>query len=162
SLAPVPNLRQKLIPPADPSSFRPLFEQVLAQKEREFGATAPPVARSASDLGLFLKSLDEYEAALAPLAKALQIDQTNSDAKLASDQENLASVLSALDRHAETLPLLQAAAKGNDAAVAARSLSMLATLDPANSETYYLKAIDAEEQASGKDHPRVATLLNNL
>ena len=159
---PVANLRRSLIPPADPSGFRPLYEQVLAENERRFGASSSQVARSASDLGLFLKSLGEYGPALAPLRQAMEIDHNNRDKALPSDQENLALDLGALDRNDEAFQLLQAAAQGQNPDVAARSLSILATLDPANSEAYYRKAIEAQERASGKDDTRVAVLLNNL
>jgi tetratricopeptide (TPR) repeat protein len=163
-LPPLPagNLRQKLIPPADPSSFRPLFEQVLAKKQSELGGTAPAVARSASDLGLFLKSLGEFQGAIAPLQKALEIDSLNGDVMLAADQENLASVLIELNRVNEALPLIQAASQGRDAAVEARCFSILASIDSANAAAYYMQAIEAQEKASGKDDPRIAMLLNNL
>src|SRR5439155_24700196 len=38
----------------------------------------------------------------------------------------------------------------------------LAILDGASAGQHYLQAIKAEEAASGKDHPRVAMLLNDL
>ena len=158
----VGNLREKVTPPADPASFRPLFEQVLAEKEQNFGATSSELARSASDLGLFLKSIGENQPALAPLQRALEIDRRNDSSVVPSDEENVATVLAALDRSREASELLQAAAQGEDAAVAARSLSTLAMLDPSNAERYYRQAVKAEEQASGKNDPQVAVLLNNL
>src|SRR5262249_14950854 len=38
----------------------------------------------------------------------------------------------------------------------------LAKLEPGRAVMYYERAIQAEEKASGKDHPRVAALLSNL
>src|SRR5262249_39231230 len=42
--------------PAEPASLTPLFEQALADREKESGPKDPKVARAASDLGMFLRS----------------------------------------------------------------------------------------------------------
>src|SRR5262249_36625412 len=83
----VASLHGRLTPPGDLSSFRPLFDHALAESSGE-----SKVARAATDLGLFLKSIGEFQAALPPLQKALEIDGSNRDPALAADQENLASV----------------------------------------------------------------------
>ena len=158
----VASLQGKVMPAADPSSFRPLFEQVLADKERDFGPNHPSVARSASDLGLFLNSIGEQEAALSPLRKALDVDRSNANPAVPADQENLASIFAALGRHEEEFQLLRLASEGRDPAVAARSLARLAALDPGNAETWYRQAVQSAEAAYGKEHSRVALLLNNL
>jgi tetratricopeptide (TPR) repeat protein len=147
--------------PADPATLAPLYEQVLAERRKEFGTSAK-VARSASDLGLFLKSIGDFKRAEAPLVEALRIDEALGDTKVSEDRENLAQVLNALGRHGEAFDLLQQAAKGADAAVAARSLMILAAMDAGHAVEYYRGAIEAEERASGKEHPRVAIALNNL
>lgn len=149
-------------PPADPSELRALFEQALADRQKELGPKHASVARSAADLGLFLKSIGDPLAALAPLSKALEIDEANSDPMVSADQENLAATLGGLGKNNAALDLFQQASKGGDPAVAARSLSILAALEPEKAEFYYRQALQAEEAASGKDHPRVAVILNNL
>jgi tetratricopeptide (TPR) repeat protein len=140
------------VPPAEPSRLRALFEEALSRRK---------TARAAADLGLLLKSIGETAAAEAPLRQALAIDEANSDPALAADQENLAAVLAALGRQAESVALFRlcAAEKGQ---IAARCLSSLAVLDPDRAESYYRDAVQAEESASGAAHPRVAMLLNDL
>ena len=61
-------------PPADLAALRPLFEQALAARERELGPEHPKVARSASDLGLFLKAHGDPDGAESALRRALAID----------------------------------------------------------------------------------------
>jgi tetratricopeptide (TPR) repeat protein len=151
-----------MTPPADPSSFQNLYEQVLAEQEDQLGTRHKQVARAAADLGLFLQSIGKFEAAVPALKKTLEIDTANDDQAVPADQENLASVFAALDRPNDELRLLQLAAQGKDPAVAARTLARMASLDPVNAETYYRQALTKEEAASGKEHPRVAVLLNNL
>jgi len=148
--------------PADPVTLAPLYEQVVTEYERDLGPNDPKVARSSSDLGLFLKAIGDPRRAEAPLRKALAIDERNHDPQLAADQENLAEVLDASGRHTEAFRLFQQAAAGTEPAAVARSLAALAVLDPAHAESYYRDAVQAEEAASGKDHPRVAILLNDL
>src|SRR5581483_8785468 len=48
----VARLEGPLLPPADPSRLRPLFEQALARREKELGPGHRKTARSAADLGL--------------------------------------------------------------------------------------------------------------
>jgi tetratricopeptide (TPR) repeat protein len=158
----VPRLQGTLLPPADPSRLRPLFEQVLARRERELGQRHPKTARSAADLGLLLKSIGQPTAAEAPLRKALAIDQANSDPALPADQENLAAVLVSSGHQDEAIGLFRLCAGASEGQVAARCLSSLAILDAARAESYYRDALKAEESASGADHPRVAMLLNDL
>src|SRR5581483_9816123 len=158
----VARLEGPLLPPADPSRLRPLFEQALARREKELGPGHRKTARSAADLGLLLKSIGDAAAAEAPLRKALAIDQKNSDPALSADQENLAAVLASLGRQPEAIGLFRLCAGASDGRVAARCLSSLAILDPERAESYYQDALKAEETASGVGHPRVALLLNDF
>jgi tetratricopeptide (TPR) repeat protein len=148
--------------PADPASLKPLFERALADRERELGEKHTKVARSASDLGLFLRNLGDPAAAEAPLRKALEIDKASADPQQWADCENLALTLGAQGKRQEAFDLFRSAAQGQDPAVAARSLAALAALDSTNAEAYYRLALQNEEKASGRDHPRVAILLNDL
>src|SRR6266478_131606 len=164
-LRPVPAVKPltgRFLPPGDPSALRPLFERALAGREEQLGPQHPKTARSAADLGLFLISIEDPGASEKPLRKALEIDQANKDPLLAADQETLASVLADIGKREEAADFFQRAAKGPNPAIAARCYSRLAILDAAQAEFYYRKALASEEAASGKDHPRVAAILNDL
>jgi tetratricopeptide (TPR) repeat protein len=80
----------------------------------------------------------------------------------ASDAEELAQILEATGRRKEAIDLFREAAAGTDGQVAARSYADLARLDPSNAVTHFSNAVAAEEKASGKGSPRVATQLSNL
>jgi tetratricopeptide (TPR) repeat protein len=152
------------IPPADPSSLRPLFEQVLAEKEQEAGPNHASVARSASDLGRFIygNGSGNPAEAEAPLRRALAIDEATAAPEASADRQVLADVLSSLGRNEEAFALLQVAAKGADAKVASQSFASLAVLDPAHAEEYYRGALDAQARATEKDPKHTAILLNDL
>jgi tetratricopeptide (TPR) repeat protein len=148
--------------PNDPADLKPLFEEALARSTKKFGAQSTETARSASDLGLFLKTLNDSGSAVAPLTRALEIDKTNGSAMVQADQESLAATLLAAGKRQEAYDLFRAAAQGSDSAIAARCLTELAALDPGNAETYYQLALTQEEKAAGKDDPLIAVMLNNL
>jgi tetratricopeptide (TPR) repeat protein len=176
SLIPVPGATKKELPPLrratvfgtemalpnDPADLKPLFEGALAGSEKKFGAQSAEAARSASDLGLFLKTLNDSAAAVAPLTRALEIDQTNGSARVQADQEVLAAAVLATGKTQEAYDLFRAAAQGEDSATAARCLTELAALDPGKAEAYYRLALTREEKAAGKDNPLIAVALNNL
>src|SRR5580698_1887296 len=87
--------------PNDPADLRPLFEGALASSEKKFGVQSAEAARSASDLGLFLKTLNDSRSAVVPLTRALEIDQTNGSARVQADQESLATALLATGKRQE-------------------------------------------------------------
>lgn len=147
---------------ADPVTLKPLFEKALVDREKQFGASSPEVARSASDLGLFMETLNDPATAVGPLTKALMIDQANSDPELPLDQERLAVVLLATGKRQEAYDLFRSAAQSSNAGVSSRCLTELAILDAPNAEAYYRLALQQEEKASGKDNPQVAITLNDL
>jgi tetratricopeptide (TPR) repeat protein len=149
-------------PPADASSLKPLFERALADREKELGSRHAQTARSAFDLGMFLISTEGPAAAEKPLRKALGIDYANKDPLLAADQETLGTVLADIGNREEAIDLFERAARGPNQTIAARSYSRLAMLDADQAESYYRKALAAEEAASGKDHPKLASILNDL
>jgi tetratricopeptide (TPR) repeat protein len=148
--------------PADPVGLKPLFEKAVVEREEQFGPNSPEVARSASDLGLFLETLKDPAAAVGPLTKALMIDQAKSNPELPLDQEHLAVALLATGKRQEAYDLFRSASQGSNAGVSARCLTELAILDAPNAEAYYRLALQQEEKASGKDNPRVAIVLNDL
>ena len=148
--------------PADPVALKPLFEAAVVERDKQFGPSSPEVARSASDLGLFLETLKDPAAAVEPLTRALMIDQANSDPEVPLDQERLAVVLLATEKRQEAYDLFRSAAQGSNAGVSARCLTELAILDAPNAESFYRLALQQEEKASGKDNPRIAIVLNDL
>jgi Tfp pilus assembly protein PilF len=148
------------IVPADPSTLLRVYEQALAEREKESVPGDPKVARAAASLGLFLKQIGKNDAAEQPLRRAATIDERNHDPVVDADRENLASVLWASGKREEAAALFREATAGKDANVAARSFAALAALDPENADSYYRSAITAHEAASGGDNHRLAALLH--
>ena len=112
----------------DPTALVPLYEQALATREKEFGREHPRVARSASDLGLYLLKLGDRLPAIAALRRALAIDRSHFAANhptIAEDLENLASALPPSD---EVFDLLAEASHCSDSRIAAGALSRLGNL----------------------------------
>jgi tetratricopeptide (TPR) repeat protein len=155
-----------LVAQLDPGALVPLYRQALVEKEKQFGADDGSVARSASDLGLYLRNIGRREEALPYLARAVEIDTKTvgpGDPILASDLENLASI-AAPD---EALELHRKAAACKDAAISARNLGKMGDLlaakgDRKAAEQAYRQALAREEAASGPTHPRIAVRLNDL
>ena len=143
-----------------------LYRQRLAAIERRLGPVHPQVARSASDLGLFLRNLGDHESAAAPLRRALSIDREalkSDDPLLCEDEENLASVLPPKEaiRHYVT------AARCGDPGISARAGGKAGDLFAAGGDRdsavkCYRAALKQEEAASGPQSPRVAVRLNDL
>lgn len=147
---------------SDTSGLRVLFEQALAEREKELGPNASDVARRASALGRLLSNSGKPAEAEAPLRRALKIDESNSDPAVSSDREQLALTLHTIGKGDEAFELFQRAGSGPDPSVSARCYATLAMLDPAQAESYYRNALEAEQKASGPSHPRVAVLLGDL
>ena len=151
-----------LPPPADPASLLPVFQSMVAKRERELAPTDPRAAGGELDLGGFLVALGNPAAAESALRRALALDEANKNPRRFADAESLASVLLMLDRPRDAYPLLESCAKGSLPAVAARCYASLAAFDEARATNLYKEALRNQEAAFGKDDPRVATLLNNL
>ena len=162
SSPPLPPSNAKISAPADPANLRPLFEHALAEEEKENGPNHPRVARSASDLGLFLSKMGDLEAAEAPLRRALEIDRSNRAPEAAADAESLAQVLAETGRRAEAFEMFKGVAAGPDPMIAARSFASLAMLDPEHADEYYRSALAAQEKTGSKDEKQVSVLLNDL
>lgn len=150
----------------DPKALVPLYQRALAAQEKQVGPDHPKVARSASDLGVYLRNIGDREAAAEHLARALKIDAKTfpaSDPLVAQDLENLASVAPA--EHA--LPLYRKAAECSDAGISARNWGKTGDLlaargDKTTAVDAYRQALAKEEAASGAAHPRIAVRLNDL
>jgi tetratricopeptide (TPR) repeat protein len=157
-----PTSEGKLVPPNAPSTLRPLFAQAVTEREKALGPENAKVARSLKAQGLFLRETGDPKAAAIPLRRAMDLDRVNSDRELFEVEEALAQVLVLAGNRREAFELFQQAAAGADLLVSARSYTSLAGLDPAHADSYYKKALEAEESFDGPDHPRVALLLNRL
>jgi tetratricopeptide (TPR) repeat protein len=144
----------------DPGALVPLYRQALEEREKQFGADHPKVARSASDLGLYLRNIGDCSAAAPYLARAIEIDARTlsaSSRQFAEDLENLASV----SPPEQALELHRKAADCEDPAVSARNWGKVGDLSAAQGDTKaaleaYRRALSKEEAASGVMHPRVA------
>src|SRR5262245_38514800 len=80
----------------DPAALVPLYREALERREKQFGSEHPKTARSASDLGLYLKKLGQNDQALVYLRRALEIDSKlldSSDPVLAEDMEHVAALV---------------------------------------------------------------------
>src|SRR3954452_15851755 len=102
----------------DPAALVPLYRQALAEREKRFGPDHAKVARSASDLGLYLRNIGDRNGAADYLNRALQIGAATldgADPLVAEDLENLASVAPA----DKALRLHRQAAECRDAAISA-------------------------------------------
>ncbi|MCX6611319.1 MAG: tetratricopeptide repeat protein [Acidobacteria bacterium] len=120
--------------PASPEGLRAIYE--LAH---------------ASDRGMFLKSLGDSAGAVEALSEAVR---TRGDAV---DLENLAKLYGELRRNGEAKELLQRATQSADPEVAARSWSVLASMEPERAREFYEKAV-----ASSKSKDFKVIVMNNL
>lgn len=150
----------------DPGSLVPLYREALSAKEQRYGPEHPKVARSASDLGLYLRNIGDRKSAAEYLSKALAIDSKTrplSDPVVARDLENLASVVSP----EQAIELHRKAAECTDPGVSARNWAKFGDLSAARGDheaavQAYRSALAEEEASSGPEHPRVAVRLNDL
>jgi tetratricopeptide (TPR) repeat protein len=155
-----------LLAQPDPAALAPLYRQALEEREKQLGPEHAKVARSASDLGLYLKKLGETEAAARYLRRALEIDQKTlggGHPLISEDLENLAGVVPP----EEAAVLLGRAAECRDPQIAARVLGKLGAVqeqlgDGNGAVKSYRLALRKELAASGTEHPRVAVRLNDL
>jgi tetratricopeptide (TPR) repeat protein len=150
----------------DRGALVPLYRQALEEREKQFGRDHPKTARSASDLGLYLRNIGDRSEAAPYLARAVEIDAKTlspSSRLLAEDLENLASV----SAPEQALQLHRKAADCGDPEVSARNWGRVGDLSAAQGDTdtaleAYRNALSKEETASGAAHPRVAVRLNDL
>jgi tetratricopeptide (TPR) repeat protein len=162
SAYPIPAGARKVDAPADPASLRPLFEQALADREKESPVDELKVARSAADLGLFLNQIGDWGAASEALRRAFEIDQRRHSPQAAEDAQSLAEILAGSGKGREAIELFRQAGTSATPATAARAFAALAALEPSHAEEHYRAAIDAEKRAAPVDSKRLAILLNNL
>src|SRR5688572_33446333 len=76
----------------DRGALVPLYRQALEEREKQLGRNHPKTARSASDLGLYLRNIGDRSGAAPYLERAFEIDAKTlrpSSKLLAEDLENL-------------------------------------------------------------------------
>src|SRR5260370_16877704 len=111
----------------DPTALMPMFKQALAVRKKQFGPDDLRVARSASDLGLFLRNQGDLAGAAPYLRRALEIDEKalgEASRLTGEDIENLASPL----QPAEAPPPSRRPADHKDTAVPPPHLPSLTSL----------------------------------
>ena len=135
-----------------------------------------PTARLMNQLGLFLKTKALHREAEPLMRRALAIDEASFGAdhpEVATDLNNLASLLQDTNRLGEAEPLMRRALAIDEASLGpghpdiAIGLNNLAGLLQATNrleeaEPLIGRVAEIFEKALGRDHPNVATALNNL
>ncbi|BDC48549.1 hypothetical protein F183_A08650 [Bryobacterales bacterium F-183] len=106
---------------------------------------------TAGDRGMFLKSRGDVAGAEEALVEAVRTRRSPEDL------ENLAKLYGELGRGREARVLFEQAAESKDPEVAARSLSVLADMEPARARELYTKAL-----ATSKSKEFQVLVLNNL
>lgn len=150
----------------DVVAIRLLFEEALANRERQYGASDARTAQAARDLGIFLGRQGDALAAQTALSEAVRIDEAVAGESAPQTLADLAELaLVSLPRQAE--PLWQRVAQSPSPALAARSLTALGDLhagggDRAGAEAFYRQALAKQEAATGRDSEPVAICLNAL
>jgi tetratricopeptide (TPR) repeat protein len=150
----------------DSATLRPLYEQALERRRKEFGAADPRTAQAARDLGLFLAGSGDSAAARPALAEAVRVDEQalgTAAPQTLADVAELAAVSPA--RPAEVL--WRRASAADDAGVAIRAWMALGALraaagDRTRSAVFYRKALARQEEAAGKDSPAIPSILQAL
>ncbi|MDR3704133.1 MAG: hypothetical protein P4L56_31080 [Candidatus Sulfopaludibacter sp.] len=150
----------------DIAVVRRVFEDALARRQREFGATDARTAQAARDLGLFLRANGDAAAARRALAEAVRIDEGGVGPSAPQTLED-ALALATVSPPAAAEPLLRRAGESPDAVVAGEALSTLAGLrksagDLAGAATCFRRALAKAEQADGPDGTTAELILNLL
>ncbi|SPE39913.1 Tetratricopeptide TPR_2 repeat protein (fragment) [Candidatus Sulfopaludibacter sp. SbA3] len=150
----------------DAAGVRHVFEDALARREREFGATDPRTAQAARDLGLYLRAHGDASGARRALAQALRIDDVSPGPSAPQTLED-AEALAGVSTPAAAEPLFRRAAESSDPVVAGEALSALGGLrkaagDLAGAMACFRRALGKAEQADGPEGTPVELLLNIL
>jgi tetratricopeptide (TPR) repeat protein len=150
----------------DAAGVRHIFEDALARREREFGATDPRTAQAARDLGLYLRAHGDALAARRALAQALRIDDGNLGPSAPQALED-AAALAGVSPPAAAEPLLRRAAEASDPVLAGEALSSLGGLrkaagDLAGAAACFRRALGKAEQADGRDGTPAELILTIL
>ncbi len=148
------------------SGVRHIFEDALARREREFGATDARTAQAARDLGLYLRAHGDTAGARRALAQALHIDDVTLGTSAPVTLED-ASALAGVSAPAAAEPLLRRAAESSDPVLAGEALTGLGGLrksagDLAGAAACFRRALGKAEQADGPNGTPVELILTIL
>jgi tetratricopeptide (TPR) repeat protein len=150
----------------DPGALRPIYEQALERRRKEFGAGDARTAQAARDLGLFLSGTGDPAGARTALAEAVRIDEELLGAGAAQTLADV-SEIAALSPARQAEGLWLRAAASPDPAVSVRALMSLGALrsaagDRAGAAAQYRKALAKDEEAAGRDSPSAPSILSSL
>ena len=148
------------------SGIRRVFEDNLARRRQESGASDPRTAQAARDLALFLLKEGDRAAARRVLGEALKLDDT-SLGPTAPETLQDALTLAGISPAAQAEPLLRRAMEARDPAIAGPALAALAVIrksagDAASAAALYRRAVEKAEAAEGRSSPVVALILAQL
>jgi len=147
--------------------LRTLYEQHLAEQQREYGDLDAHTAGAARDLALFLRSHGDPDGAYAAMSQTVNIDEKvfgPAAPRTLADVADLASVAP----FADAGRLFERAAKSSDAAAASRALVALGEMhagqgDREGAARYWRQALAKQESAAtGSESENVAMILNVL
>jgi tetratricopeptide (TPR) repeat protein len=145
---------------------RRVFEEALARRQKEFGATDARTAQAARDLGLFLRANGDNAGARRALTQALRTDDTALGVAAPQTLED-AAALASVSPPASAEPLLRRAAESQDPVVAGEALSSLGGLrrsagDLQGAAAYFRRALAKAEQADGPEGVPAQLILEIL
>ncbi|HEY3840001.1 MAG TPA: tetratricopeptide repeat protein [Bryobacteraceae bacterium] len=145
--------------------LRDLYQQHLAEEQRDHGEFDARTAEAARDLGLFFRGHNDPQSAHDALTHAVAIDEKvfGPDApRTLADVADLATVSPA----SEAPRLFERAAKSSDAAAASRALlalgEMRASQDDHQGAARFWRQALAKQEAAAPDSPNAAMILNVL
>jgi tetratricopeptide (TPR) repeat protein len=149
-----------------PAMLRELYEQHLAEQQRDHGEFDERTAAAARDLGLFLRGHGDPAGAYRALTRTVAIDEKvfGVDApRTLADIADLATVAPPADAE----KLFERAARSSDAGAASRALVALGEIcagrgDRQGSARYWRQALAKQESATGPESENVAMILNVL
>lgn len=149
-----------------PAMLRDLYEQHLAEQQRDHGEFDAHTADAARDLGLFLRGQGDSAAAYQALTRTVAIDEKvfGVDApRTLADVADLATVAPMADAG----KLFERAAGSSDASAASRALVALGEMhasqgDREGAAKYWRLALSKQEAATGPESENVARILNAL
>jgi tetratricopeptide (TPR) repeat protein len=149
-----------------PAMLREIYEQHLAEQQREYGDFDAHTAEAARDLGLFLRGIGDNDRAYRALSRTVAIDGKVFGVeapRTLADVADLATVAPA----AEAGKLFERAARSSDAGAASRALVALGEMSASRGDRevaarYWRQALSKQEAATGPESANVAMILNVL
>lgn len=155
----------------DAGMLAKLYEDALARRKQEFGASDVRTIQAARDLGLFLSKQDNAADAQKVFTDVVRLDENTLGSKANQTLADVAS-LAYVTPPLQAEPLWQRASQSSDFAVAARALAALGQLretagDSAGAAVLYRQALAKEEAALSqattvRERARLAILIGGV